>query len=55
MRIVWKNLMTILGDKFIFFFFYLRKKFGEKFFEIIGLKNLVGKWVDNLVAKLSKQ
>ena len=30
-------------------------KLGVQFSEIIGLINLVGKWLDNLVTKLSEQ
>ena len=45
--------MTNLGDKFKEIFF--RKKLGVKFVEIIWFKNLVGKWANNFVTKLSEK
>ena len=45
--------MTNLGEKFIVNIFW--ENMGVKFVEIIGLTNLVEKWVNNLVTKFSEQ
>ena len=51
LTIAWNNRMTNLGDKFNVIFL---KRIGCNFFEIIGLTNLVKKWVKNLVTQLSE-
>ena len=43
------NLVDRLTVKFVW------NKFGVNFFELIWIINLVEKWVDNLVTKLSVQ
>ena len=53
MTIVWKNWMTNLVYKFNWN--NQAHKLGVRFGEIIGLKNLVEYWVDNLVTKLGVQ
>ena len=45
--------MTNLGDNIIVNFFW--NNLGVHFLEIVGLINLVEKWVDNIVTKLSEQ